>query len=89
MHVGSSRSHRGRINTMKWTKEKPTAPGWYWYREPWRLGPDEEQQVSVRNVYVARDGELYVASEDPEGDADTLVATNDGEWAGPLSPPEE
>jgi hypothetical protein len=21
------------MNTLKWTSEKPTAPGWYWWRE--------------------------------------------------------
>ncbi len=29
---------------MKWTKEKPTEPGWYWYREP---GPDMHNDAAI------------------------------------------
>ena len=76
---------------MKWTRKKPTAPGWYWYR-------DRKENCIAR--VTKRDAELYVAFMDADGfhDAnyklegyglDQLIPQGlSGWWKGPLSPEE-
>lgn len=58
---------------MKWTSEKPSVPGWYWWRDN-----------IVRVVYIGEypPGNLYIM-----GYHNLRVAK--GEWAGPLTEPEE
>jgi len=62
---------------MNWTTDKPTKPGWYWYR-----GECDGHTVKVIH-FIDDDGDgPYLATSDD-------VALNDlgGEWAGPVEPP--
>jgi hypothetical protein len=63
---------------MTWTKDKPTVPGWYWYRNPHGF-------VWVENI-DEKDGELCAVS---TAGVMYLVENYPGEWAGPLPLPEE
>ena len=59
---------------MTWTIEKPTRPGWYWYRK------DENGNqllVDVRNI------EAQLTAEWPNGLSE-FIASMPGEWSGPL-----
>ena len=65
---------------MKWTKQTPTEPGWYWqkrtnpiYTEIWG---DEKQIVHIR--YYA--GNLCIMN--------WPIPNKDHEWAGPIPEPE-
>lgn len=71
---------------MKWTSDKPTASGWYWYRE------------AVKNMgkpmaaWVYNAPYLYVCL-CPVQDADktlrtTRVTDQTGEWWGPVEIPD-
>jgi hypothetical protein len=69
---------------LSWTTEKPSKPGWYWFR----FGPIDEPVMFCIFVRAGtRGGELWVRhvlpliSEKP-------VSYYDGQWAGPLEPPE-
>lgn len=53
---------------MKWTKELPTEPGWYWYR-------NEFVEPEVKLLYT-RFGTMYVF----EGIYATTVQSMTGEW---------
>jgi hypothetical protein len=59
----------------RWTKTKPTTPGWYWMREPRSFGPLNDSRV----VYV-RDycGRLCIVN---------WEIPDDAEWAGPIEEP--
>lgn len=57
---------------MKWTKERPTVEGWYWYRDDNRAA----QIVGVGKRAGFMDGKVV--------ELDELS----GEWAGPIPPPE-
>jgi hypothetical protein len=59
---------------MKWTKEKPTKPGWYWKRRQYFT-----PEISVDYV---RDyaGKLCIMN---------WEIPDDCEWAGPLKVPED
>jgi hypothetical protein len=72
------------IPGMTWTTEKPTGPGLYWFR----FGPIDEPVMFCIFVRAGtQGGELWVRhvlpliSEKP-------VSYYDGQWAGPLEPPE-
>ncbi len=58
---------------MKWTEDKPTVPGWYW----WRIAGIPLVVELVFNM----NKELMI-----EDDARHLDQLG-GEWAGPLEPP--
>lgn len=58
----------------KWTTEKPTVRGFYWFRE---IGGDELFMVEVYN-----DGTMWRSHYIEE------EKMTEGEWAGPLEPPE-
>jgi len=58
---------------LTWTTDKPTKPGWYWYR-PYRDG----QHVEVCRVYEI-EIDYWTTIIPPQ---------TGGEWAGPLEPPE-
>ena len=61
---------------QRWTREKPTEPGWYWYREP-GLGAEAVcvyQPNGPDTDYL----EIY----------DTPLTEFDGEFQGPLTPHE-
>ncbi len=61
---------------MKWTTEKPTTPGWYWYKGA--------GYSTTLYVYTANGG-LFVEDHDYTGP----VQGYPGEWAGPIPEPEE
>jgi len=64
---------------MTWTTDKPTKPGWYWYR------PASDQNIEV--VEIARPhGDLHIYM---LGHPDLCPPYEqvEGEWAGPLEPP--
>jgi hypothetical protein len=62
---------------MMWTKEPPTEPGWYWWRE------DATRLPYPRHVRHDGDGVLYVI-----GYQFPTVAEYGGEWQGPIAPQE-
>jgi hypothetical protein len=64
---------------MKWTTEKPTESGWFWYR-----GPLSEDQPMVVHVYDV--GKIFYTGPWPDGHTVRLERSF-GEWAGPLEPP--
>lgn len=63
---------------MNWTNEKPTKPGWYWYRDL----KDRSEILQVGYM----DGELVILSEE----ADCLYQQfMDGQFAGPIPEPQK
>lgn len=60
---------------LTWTTEKPTKPGWYWWRNNSCFDPD------ILKVDVL--GDKFVIHRDED-----ILETPHGEWAGPLEPPE-
>lgn len=66
---------------MTWTTEKPTVPGYYWYR----IQGNDDQIVEV--VFSKRDGcfEVYWMADNGGW---PLQFTNGAEWAGPIKPPQ-
>lgn len=65
---------------LTWSTKKPTAPGLYWYRKS--LG------VRVYIVEVELDGVTLRVDDKNTDQCRGEVATIDGQWAGPLLPPE-
>ena len=66
-----------RVATMNWTTDKPTKPGWYWWRQ--------DRVAKMCRVWEWWDKkELYVRFEG--ADSEPVIALG-GEWAGPLEPP--
>ena len=63
---------------LKWTKDKPTAPGFYWIQN--------EQAVSVVEVWRGPRGELVVLYPGDEVEKGFLEIP-DVEWAGPIPEP--
>lgn len=64
------------MTTLKWTIERPFARGWYWFRSYSREGT-----ILMRVL----GGGLYADAEDP---GKKTLDPGDGEWAGPIEPPE-
>lgn len=65
------------VSSLAWSSQKPTVPGWYWYRQA--------KGFTARCVEVYRDGgfvffQLY-------GDKPQLAGASDGEFAGPIPAP--
>jgi hypothetical protein len=69
---------------MKWTLQKPTTEGWYWFRE-------KNMEPEVVHLCLSRDDAmLEVQSVFGQGNAPIQVSAWDGEWFGPLeAPPSE
>jgi hypothetical protein len=65
---------------MIWTTNKPTEPGWYWWRTKFVKGGDWYE--GLLNVIEYPLGSLYVKG---YGNLETM----NGQWAGPILPPEE
>jgi hypothetical protein len=63
--------------TYRWSHNKPTRPGWYWFR-----GPAHEADAFI--VLVDQTGEFQW----PDGGFQEVSLAN-GEWAGPIDEPEE
>lgn len=72
--------------TLRWTKEKPTAPGWYWMQS-------KTQSATIVRVDTDADDNLCVDGlEDFDcGQAwqDDLGTMAGAEWAGPIPEPGE
>lgn len=66
---------------MKWTHEKPTAPGWYWYKN----ADDEIPEIAC---VISKGGELYL-SFFGEYTFEVELADCLGEFAGPIPKPED
>jgi hypothetical protein len=64
---------------MIWTTEKPTVSGWYWWH-------DSKRTITLvcHVEFGVRDGCVSFAY----GERYRLMSTMNGEWAGPLAPPE-
>ena len=63
---------------MKWTKEPPTEPGWYWCKDALDteiVNIDYFQSTGLC-VFIKRDYEAY-------------ALPRDAEWAGPIPMPED
>jgi hypothetical protein len=67
----------------KWSHEKPTVAGWYWYRGPLLSDPDDEPIV----VKVYDVDKLFYAGTWPDGRTSVRVELAFGEWCGPIEPP--
>ncbi len=63
---------------MKWTIDKPVAPGWYWAR---MLSESKKRQYVVRFV---DDERIYVA-----GSMSVFDVGYFEQWAGPIEEPED
>jgi len=64
---------------LRWTKELPTQPGWYWDR--WPLMPE---QVSISRITrTPGSRSLHLVENGP------LELYRGREWAGPIPMPEE
>lgn len=63
-----------------WTEDRPTCPGWYWYKAP---GISEPRLILVD--YGRIDSKLMADL----GPPNNLVDVNriNGRWAGPIEPP--
>ena len=61
----------------RWSKDKPTAAGWYWFR-----GPAHEADSFI--VQVDEVGQFQW----PDGGFQEVTLAK-GEWAGPIQQPEE
>jgi hypothetical protein len=64
---------------LKWTAEKPTKPGPYWWKPPLSHTPVI--------VYMWPGGD--VSGVNAETGCSDLIEANGGQWAGPIEPPEE
>ena len=67
---------------MSWTLQKPTTPGWYWFREP-GLNLDKPMPAWVYQTGQILYVKLCGAHEAFE---DTRLTDLKGEWAGPITP---
>lgn len=71
---------------MTWTTEKPIQPGWYWYRDS---SIDDEPEIY--KLFIGEHNgmpRMYVRESMGEGGI-WIAYFFDGQWAGPLVPPEE
>jgi hypothetical protein len=60
---------------VRWTREKPSRPGFYWYRGHGRTRPPIAVEVS--------DGAVWLCGHEVERHVEEMS----GEWFGPLEPP--
>jgi len=69
---------------MRWTTEKPTEPGFYWLRG----SPAIEEPATIVEVFYHHHirSQVFVRFFDRECGMD--VSGVDGEWCGPIQPPE-
>lgn len=75
--------HLRELTQPKWTKEKPTVPGWYWYR--YRESKNYASPVILDNNLDY--GLRIIRSVFPDLEGRRLDGLC-GEWAGPLPEPE-
>jgi len=62
---------------MIWTTEKPTKPGWYWYRKN-----EQEKSLLKLGVYTFSDQMKAIW---PSGRSESVISMS-GEWSGPVGP---
>jgi hypothetical protein len=69
---------------MTWTTERPTEPGWYWYKATKHLPAIIVYVYHSHNNPLPGNGLLvaYVGLDEHRNSA--MIS---GEWAGPLEPP--
>ena len=68
---------------MKWSSDKPTAPGYYWHRSRTMVnGKHFTWVVEIEKVSDV----LYVAGLSPNR---FILENASGDWAGPIPAPEE
>ena len=70
---------------LRWTREKPTVPGWYWMQS-------KTQSATIVRIDTSVDDNLCVDGlEDFDCEAwqDDLGTMAGGEWAGPIPAPGE
>lgn len=65
---------------LRWTEEKPTVEGWYW----WKRGRYQEL-VEVRERFVK--GELWMTDSEQEDGWLRLDKAYEAQWAGPIPQP--
>lgn len=65
------------MSRLRWSFEKPTEPGWYWYH-----GAVEESEPLI--LWVDKAGYMQW----PDGQFQEVIFTK-GMWAGPIEQPEE
>ncbi len=63
---------------LRWTSEKPSVPGWYWYRG--------ETDLNEIIVWVSTDLRVVFAGTNFRSWPVEEIA---GEWSGPLTPPDD
>lgn len=68
-----------------WTKERPTTPGWYWWRA-WRGGTAVVTEVCY-SIPVTGEKRLYAQFVDCT--KALYIDQFEGEWAGPIPEPKE
>lgn len=66
--------------SMKWTNNKPTKEGWYWY------DPDGGFPEKRMIYFVDNDLDLWIDHHDYEF---FPISEFDGKWAGPIPEPDE
>ena len=72
-------------SAKKWTRERPTVAGWYW----WRKGPGYSKDMTAVS-YDENQSEWKAKFLGLKGSISTLpVDVCDGEWQGPLTPEKE
>ena len=72
--------------TLTWTREKPTTPGWYW----WRLSPQtKKEDLVIFQVFFGVKTQRWYAQGGPRPEDIFPVYTIHGEWAGPIPLPTE
>lgn len=67
---------------LKWTHEKPTEPGWWWWRNVKAKHEDDREAI----IYKVRDYAGKLAIGNCEIDGSSYVQ---GQWSGPIPPPGE
>ena len=80
---------------MRWTTERPTKPGYYWFKDPgyyWFKDPryywfkDHPRIAYIVYVYISGTGMRVDNGKDMN---DPIEDYKDGEWAGPIPKPTE
>ena len=65
---------------MTWTTEKPTVPGWYWWRY------EKGRKATMLNVSQSHIQQMDIFT---EGSLVMFLNEVPGHWAGPIPAPEE
>lgn len=69
---------------MKWSKDIPAFPGWYWYQE-------HDCVPVALNLTIIDECLVALGEMNPRGHYRSEIILDDllGHWAGPCQPPEE